>query len=194
MARKRTVLVAATLAAACLAAGVGIVSCVIHKAPKAGERQDQAPQAHDEKTTTPPENSVPSAPEYENLPVQYGVVHIDGPETRIGFYNEDTEQFFAWKGIMLQRHDVPGFFDPYRGTVLVPLASVSVKEISPPVYYMKLDDGKFGPGYFFAWSPYFFRWKGVSLSADQLPEGALPTRLVEDAPGDQLKRFRRPTT
>jgi hypothetical protein len=131
-----------------------------------------------------------AVPSYLELPTCYGMllsedgswVAINGGG-RVGYYEGgDSPIYYAWKDVYVPTDQIPLLFAPFINDRPIPVNRGKVVEVDPPVYYMPLPDGLFGPGYYrkdVGFST-FYRWKGVTLKREQVPGDALPKRLLTE--------------
>jgi hypothetical protein len=103
---------------------------------------------------------------------------FDNPRYAAGFIEERSRQFFRWKDVTVDRETIPGDGAYTRATILDG-NKLAVTDIDPPVFYQRLKDDQYAPGYLHPhWV--FYRWKGVVIKRDELPA------LQDQSPGGLL--------
>jgi hypothetical protein len=80
----------------------------------------------------------------------------------------------------------PGYGAFSATTVILPLKSMDVREVDPPVYYLEVAKDLFAPGYYEPVIPTFYRWTGITLRESKIPEKAHPKRLLREGPRRQV--------
>jgi hypothetical protein len=102
-----------------------------------------------------------------------------------GTYDPEKRIFHVWRESVVD--DIPGYSNLRRPPILDPdnFFKFTVVSFEPPIKYIALEGNKFAPGHHMESLATFFRWKGVVLEKNELPEAVakkMADHVVERAP------------
>ena len=109
-------------------------------------------------------------PRISHFEIQAGA---DGKELLTpGFWDEDTETFYRWKGIAFPDENLPFKNTPYRRewrTLDPRKEKYRQVDFDPPISYLTLAPEKLAPGYHVSNVKAFYQWKEATLKPSELP-------------------------
>jgi hypothetical protein len=101
-----------------------------------------------------------------------------------GYYDGDKKTCYVWRGILFPISHVPKHYaSPYNPILSIDPDEVqfTIAEYDPVVSYLKLESSKIGVGYFGLGRKDFYRWKGVVIEPEEIPDEAAkePNRVLD---------------